>query len=280
MSVVHALVLGFVQGISEFLPISSSGHLILLPKLFGWSDQGLTFDVVVHLGSLVAVVVYFRHKLWRMVKSLVVMDKAIKVDLSLSSDRGESPHFYRRLAALLALSIIPAGLFGYFFDGWIETNLRATWVVAFDLIFWGLLLGIADLYQRSATHMHQLTSVTLRDTIIIGFAQALALFPGTSRSGITMTAGLFCKFDKKTAAEFSFLMSVPIIALAGLVKIKDLIQNGLDHVSIFPLTVGFFSAMISGFFAIWVLMKMIERWSFLPFVLYRVVLGVFLLLLF
>ncbi|MFA6427032.1 MAG: undecaprenyl-diphosphate phosphatase [Candidatus Magasanikbacteria bacterium] len=268
MSILQAIVLGIIQGLTEFLPVSSSGHLIFLPKLFGWADQGLAFDTFIHLGTLVAVVVYFRKKLLGMLKSVLLVN----------SDQGTGSS-NRKLAWLIILSIIPAGIVGILFDSWIEENLRATWIIGVNFIVWGVVLFIADRVQRTTINNQQsLEKVNWRTALFIGCAQAVALVPGTSRSGITMTAGLFSKLDKKSAAEFSFLMSVPIITLAGGMQLIDMIKNGFEAVGVEMLIAGFVASAISGLLAIWGLMKIIQKWSFLPFVVYRVIIGVLILL--
>lgn len=268
MSILHAIVLGIVQGITEFLPVSSSGHLIFFPKLFGWEDQGLSFDAIMHLGTLVAVVVYFRHKLWSIVRAVFSRDDNRATD--------------RTLGWLLILSIIPASIVGLIFGDWIEANTRAVEFIAFGFIFWGALLYLADFYgkwqvSRNKEQVVSLDRVDWKRALFIGCAQAIALFPGTSRSGITMTAGLFSKLDKKSAAEFSFLMSVPVIGLAGLVKLLDLLDGQHELLSAGPMVAGFLAAAVSGFLAIAGLMKIIQKWSFTPFVVYRIVLGVLML---
>lgn len=266
MSNVQALILGLIQGLTEFLPISSSGHLIFLPRLFGWADQGLTFDVVVHLGSLTAVLVYFRSRMVSMLKSLC----------SRSADHSAGQE--RRLFFLLLASIIPAALAGLFFRGWIEHSLRSVFVIAFSLIFWALVLGCADRWATKKSNSVSLETMSFLQASIVGFAQALALIPGTSRSGITMTAGLFLGLDKKTAADFSFLMSAPIILLAAGSKIIALVQSGWADLDALPLSIGFFAAALSGFFAIAALMKIIQKWSFAPFVVYRIIIGILILI--
>jgi undecaprenyl-diphosphatase len=263
MDIIQALVLGVIQGITEFLPISSSGHLVFVPKIFGWADQGLGFDVIVHLGSLVAVVIYFRKKIWQMFQAFFSSKEELKTD--------------RKLAWLIILSIIPAGVIGLLFNDVIETNLRSTEVIAFGLIFWGVILWLADKYSQKNLNTKKLEHTTWKQSLFIGCVQAVALIPGTSRSGITMTAGLFSKFDKKSAAEFSFLMSVPIIFLAGMKKTLELFTTGLGDLSSLVLGVGFVSAAISGFVAISGLMKIIQKYSFKPFVIYRIVVGVLIL---
>ncbi len=269
MTITQSIVLGIIQGLTEFLPVSSSGHLIFLPEFFGWVDQGLSFDVVVHLGSLFAVVFYFRKKLWQIVRSFF--------------ERGVDSKLNRRLGLLLILTIIPAGLVGFFGSEWIGNTLRSSSVVAFGLIFWGLVLLGADylnkFWMKKKENLSDLNNLNWKQITFVACSQAIALIPGTSRSGITMTAGLFAKFDKKTAAEFSFLMSVPIIVLAGFLKIFELFQTGLDTRSLTPLVFGFLAAMISGFFAISILMKIIQKWSFKPFAIYRIIVGILILIL-
>lgn len=270
MTAFQALILGIVQGLTEFLPISSSGHLIFIPKLFGWADQGLAFDTVIHLGTLVAVVIYFRHKLWQLLMSVVTPKKSVV------SDHWAAVSESRRSFWLLVLSIIPAGLAGLFLGDWLENNVRSAAVIAFGLIFWGIVLFLADIYNRKlkVESRKSMGGVNWKNTLFIACAQAIALIPGTSRSGITMTAGLFAKLDKKTAAEYSFLMSVPIISLAGGLQLLKIFTHGFEVIGVVSLAVGFVASAVSGFVAIWGLMKIIQKWSFMPFVLYRVVVGI------
>lgn len=257
MSVFQAVVLGIVQGLTEFLPVSSSGHLIFFPRLLGWADQGIAFDAVIHLGTLLAVLFYFRAD----VRGLL----------------GGG----RRITGYLLLSAVPAAVVGFFFGDMIETAFRAPRLVAWNLIGWGAVLGLADVWskkQESKKARKQLADVRLGETAAIGIAQALALLPGTSRSGITMTAGLFSGLGRKAAAQFSFLMSIPVIALAGGKTMIDLANGGVDSIGTTPLVIGFFASALSGFLAISLLMRVVERRSFLPFVLYRFAIGVIILL--
>ncbi len=280
MSIWQTAVLGVVQGLTEFLPVSSSGHLIFVPILFGWKYQGLAFDVVVHLGTLTAVIFFYRKKLWIMLRSLFFLDRGIHVDLSIGGEMGEHPKRYRRVAFLLLLSILPAGIVGFFFSDWIEQSTRSPWIVAGSLIVWGIILGIAELYQRAhVNRQHTLSSLTWRDALFIGIMQTISLIPGTSRSGITMSAGLFARLNKASAAEFSFLMSIPIIFLAGMASIKDLLGEGTLDSGIVSLVVGFLASAFSGFFALRFCLSIISRWSFMPFVWYRVMIGILLIVL-
>ncbi len=271
MTSLQAIILGIIQGIGEFLPISSSGHLIFLPKFFGWSDQGLTFDMVAHLGTLLAVIIYFREHLWTLITSIFTRDKKHQAN--------------RRLIWLIGVSTIPAGIIGFLFGDLIEQELRSPHIIGASLIVWGIVLGCADRYShRVHAKRTDLSEKTLlRDlswfqVMGMGLAQAVALIPGTSRSGITMTAGLFSGLSRKAASEFSFLMSIPIIGLAAGSKLFDVMQHGAGQgASTSLLVVGFLSAAISGFFAISVLMKIIQKWSFMPFVIYRIIVGVLIL---
>ncbi len=255
MQTIQALILGIIQGLTEFLPISSSGHLVFIPKLFGWSDQGLAFDAIIHLGTLWAVIIYFRKRLWGVV--------------TLKSSES------RKLGGLILLSIIPAALIAFFFADWLEQNVRSTLVIGIGLIFWGIVLWLADSWGKK---VQSLPDLNWQKALFIGCAQAIALLPGTSRSGITITAGLFSKLTKKAAAEFAFLMSVPIIFLAGFKKLYDLMTLGFGDLTLGILLIGFVSSALSGFIAIWGLMKIIQKWSFKPFVVYRIIIGILILL--
>lgn len=263
MDFIQILVLAVLQGLTEFLPISSSAHLILVPVIAGWQDQGLAFDVAVHLGTLAAVVFYFRHEL-----QLMTRDWA--TSLARRQTVGDS-----RLAWAVLFGTIPVGLAGLLFEGIIETHLRSTLVIAATTILFGLLLGWSDWRGRSSRDEH---SITWRDILIIGCAQALALIPGTSRSGITMTAGLMLGLTRAAAARFSFLLSIPVILLAGGLKTLELIGAGLP-VDWTALVLGAAMSGLSAYLCIHVFLKLLERIGMMPFVIYRLILGGILLLL-
>lgn len=264
MDLVHAVALAVLQGFTEFLPISSSAHLILLPRLLGWEDQGLAFDVAVHVGTLSAVVVYFR-------RELVPMARDWAASLTTRRQTADS-----RLAWAVLWGTIPVGLAGLLFKGYIETELRSALVIAATTIGFGLLLWWADVKGRGSRDEYQLS---WRDVLLVGVAQAVALIPGTSRSGITMTAGLMLGLSREGAARFSFLLSIPVIVLAGGLKGLDLLEAGAA-VDWLPMLVGAVGSAITAYVCIHFFLKLLERMGMLPFVVYRLILGGVLLVLF
>ncbi|MDA9003938.1 undecaprenyl-diphosphate phosphatase [bacterium] len=256
MELLHIIILALIQGLTEFLPISSSGHLLLPKELLGWPDQQLAFDLAVHLGTLAAVMLYF----WKDVFSI-----ARDWTGSLITQRSTE---YSRLGWFLIIGTIPAALFGLVFEDLIEHHLRAIWVVATTTIIFGVLLGLAD-RKRGATK--DLTSLTLQVVLIIGCAQALALIPGTSRSGITITAALFCGLSRTSAARFSFLLAIPIILLSGGYKTLQLLK--LDYVNWGDLGLGVLLSFISALVCIHFFLRFINTIGMMPFVIYRLLLG-------
>jgi undecaprenyl-diphosphatase len=261
MDTLQIIVLALIQGITEFLPISSSGHLILPQGLLGWPEQGLAFDVAVHVGTLVAVLSYFRQDIFNITK-----------DWSLSLvGHGQTQN--SQLAWYIALATIPAGIAGLLFDDFIEAHLRTTIVIAITTIIFGLLLGWADSSLDKRTK--DLRDMTIKIALIIGCAQALALIPGTSRSGITITAALFCGLHREASARFSFLLAIPIILLSGGYKTLELL--GAESVNWWDLFLGALLSAVSAFLCIHYFLKFINRIGMMPFVIYRLVLGAFLL---
>ena len=258
------VLLALVQGLTEFLPISSSAHLILVPILTGWQDQGLAFDVAVHVGTLAAVVVYFRRELLRMAREWLVSltGRRLTVDA--------------KLAWAVIVATIPAGLAGLLLDDLVEHILRSPLVIALATVGFGLLLWWADATGKRVRGEHQ---IGWRDVVVIGLAQALALIPGTSRSGITMTAGLAMGLTREAAARFSFLLSIPIILAAGGLETLKL-ADAPQPVAWDVLVSGAVLSGVSAFFCIHFFLKLLERVGMLPFVIYRLVLGVFLLAVF
>jgi undecaprenyl-diphosphatase len=255
---VQSTVLGAVQGLTEFLPVSSSGHLILVPVLLGWPDQGLAFDAAIHLGTLAALLVYFRADLRALLAGRNV-----------------------RLLLLLMVGTVPAGLAGLAFGQTIESRLRDPRLVAVSLIAWAVVMWLAD--RHAARNRRPIRGVDRVDWVrglTTGLAQAVALIPGTSRSGITITAGLLAGMDRVTAARFAFLLSIPVTAAAGAAQALSLLRRGLDPVLVGPLAVGVIASFLAGLAAVWFLVGFLGRGSLLPFVIYRIALGVLILALF
>ncbi|MFB6260438.1 MAG: undecaprenyl-diphosphate phosphatase, partial [Thiohalorhabdaceae bacterium] len=257
-------VLALLQGITEWLPISSSAHLILFPRLAGWPDQGLGFDVAVHAGSLAAVLIYFRGEIVAMARDWA---RSV-VTRRLTGEAG--------LAWAVLLGTIPVGLAGLAFKDVVETTLRDPHVLAWALIGFGLLLWAADRWGRRQRSEHQLTS---RDVAVIGCAQALALIPGTSRSGITMTAGLAVGWTREASARFSFLLAIPVIVLAGGLDVVD-IARGEARQPLDVLVIGFAASAVSAYLCIRAFLAWIARIGMTPFVIYRIGLGLLLLAVF
>jgi undecaprenyl-diphosphatase len=258
MTYAHALVLGLVQGLTEFLPVSSSGHLILVPHVFGWADQGLAVDAALHLGTLAALMAYFRGELGALLTGALS----------------------RRLVLILAVASVPAGLAGLIFGKAIAANLRAPLLIAITTAFWGGVMWAAD--RRAAAPVaggrDPLEGVGWGRGVAIGLAQAVALVPGTSRSGITITTGLLAGLDRATAARFSFLLGLPVTAAASLLKTAQLLQAGVPADQGGPLVVAILTSFVSGWFAVWFLVRYLKERSLLPFVLYRFALSVTILL--
>jgi undecaprenyl-diphosphatase len=259
-TVVQALIMGIVQGLTEFLPVSSSGHLIIIPFLAGWDDafiRSLAFSVMLHMGTLVALLVYFRAEWIRLVPAAL----ATMRDRSFQGDED------RRLAWLLLASTVPAAIAGVVLNDLIETSFRQVELVAVTLIVGGILLALAD---RFGAKSRSIEDVTFPIAIGIGVAQAFALVPGISRSGISISAARMVGMDRESAARFAFLMATPVTAGAGLFEVRKLIagQGGVD-VSIVPLVVGLVAAAVSGMAAIHFMLGFLRRQSLDVFVLYR-----------
>lgn len=263
MDILQIVILALVQGLTEFLPISSSAHLILVPVLTDWPDQGLAFDVAVHAGTLTAVVLYFRKELARM-----FVEWFASFGGRLTADA--------RLAWAVLIGTIPVGLAGLLFKDLIETQLRSPMVIAVATIVFGLLLWYAD---RTGKRSKSEYGLLLCDVLVIGLAQALALIPGTSRSGITITAGLMLGLKREAAARFSFLLSIPVIFLAGSLETVEYLSEATIH-DAQPLLIGALISAVSAYACIHYFLKLLERIGMLPFVAYRLVLGAVLVVLF
>ncbi len=257
MSWIQVVVLAIVQGITEFLPVSSSGHLVLVPSVFGWGDQGLVFDVAVHFGSLLAVCAYFRTDIAELIRG----------GLDVVTAKIDSPR--STLALGIALGTIPAAVAGLTLAGWIEEHLRSPAVIVVTLSAYGILMVIAD---RLGSREKAVTDITVRDAFLIGCAQALALVPGTSRSGITITAGRFLGIARLDAARFSFLLSVPVILLASLYEAGKLALDD-ESVNGSELVPGIAVSAIVAYLTIGFFMRVVGRIGLLPFALYRLALA-------
>ena len=256
-------ILAALQGATEFLPISSSGHLILPSLLFAWNDQGLTFDVAVHVGTLFAVLIYFKDDLQRLVLALTM--SVYRREQSQDS----------KLAWMLLAATIPAGLSGLLFASQVEQYGRSLLLIGITSIGFGLLLLVSD---RIGNKQRILADMNWKTALLIGFAQILALIPGTSRSGVTMTAALFCNLDRAAAARFSFLLAIPIIAASGLLRGIQLLRDGTESVEWLVLLYAIFISAVVAYLCIHYFLQLIERFGFLPFVIYRVLLGIALIL--
>lgn len=251
--------LAFLQGFTEFLPISSSGHILLPKELLGWPDQGLVFDVAVHVGSLIAVVSYFRRDI------VALISAWLRSCVTRTTDT-ES-----RLAWYLLIATIPTGVVGFLTEDLVEEYSRSLLIIAFTSIFFAILMYFAD---RSDGVRRPLEKMNLKACLVIGFAQMLALIPGTSRSGITMTAGLFCGLDRRAAAKFSFLLAIPIITAGGLFKGLELWETGTATSSEWGVL--FYAIVVSAvvsFTCIHYFLRLIERIGLMPFIIYRIVMG-------
>jgi undecaprenyl-diphosphatase len=258
----QAAVLGLVQGLGEFLPISSSAHLVLVPWLFRWPDQGLSFDIALHLGTLTAVIVYY----WR---DIIMLIKAFVASLFPSSRNWQDNN--QRLAWLILLATIPGAIFGKVFEQDVETIFRSPLLIAGTLSVMGLILFVADYYGKK---QQSLADMRWWQSLAVGLSQALALIPGVSRSGATITTGLSLGFTRADAARFSFLMSIPIIAGAGLLKAPELLYT----TNWAPVIVGFVVAALTGFAAIVFMLRYISHRSLALFTWYRLVLAALIVL--
>ncbi len=262
----QAIILGIIQGLTEFLPISSTAHLILAPWIFGWDDPGLAFDVVLHLGTLSGIIAFFWRDFHSMMQGMFY------------ARRGKETHAVMegRVGGYIIIGTIPAGLAGLFFKDDIETVLRSPRIIAMTLIVFGVILWWAEAAGKKKRRMNHLN---VMDAIIIGCAQAIALIPGVSRSGITITAGLFRNLERTTAARFTFLLSTPIILAGGLLSAMDVYKVGLPQDLFWPFVAGFAASAVSGFLAIKYLLLFLGKQKVNIFVYYRIIVGILILLL-
>jgi len=268
MSILHAIVLGIVQGLTEFLPVSSSGHLVIVPWLFGWNDfetaaTARAFDTALHLGTLVAVLIYLR-------KDLIVY---ISHGSQLIFNRKQPATQAGRRAWLLVLSAVPAGIVGAAFEDKITEKLGSPALISVSLIIFGVVLIWADRQATAKNYSQAVDTFTMRNALVIGAAQVLALNPGTSRSGITITAARLSGYSRDAAARLSFLMSVPIISGAVVFKLTKLVRDGIPDGLLIPMIVGIFVAGISGWLAMWSMIRLVRTKTFAPYVVYRCLIG-------
>jgi len=262
MDIIQAISLALLQGLTEFLPVSSSAHLILLPVLAGWGDQGLAFDVAVHVGTLTAVVAFYRKD----VAQIIVAWSRSVIGKGMTEDA--------KLAWYVVLGTIPVGLVGIALPEVVETVLRSPLVIAGSTIVFAFLLWFAEKQAKE-----ERTTITLLDAVIIGLFQAIALIPGTSRSGITITAGLMTGLRREHAARFSFLLSIPVIALAGMVKGLELYKSAIP-VQWDMISIGVCLSAVMAYLSIGWFLKLLDKIGMMPFVFYRLILGIFLFAIF
>jgi undecaprenyl-diphosphatase len=261
LDLLQAIVLGIVQGLTEFLPISSSGHLRIVPAFAGWEDPGAAFTAVIQLGTMAAVVLYFREDLVRIARAW----------LASLRDRGRRSELDARLGWYLILGTVPIVVFGVAFSHQIENGARDLYLIGTTLILLGIVLLVAEKVSRRE---RDLTTITRRDAVVVGFAQALALVPGVSRSGATITAGLFLGMDRVSAARFSFLLSIPAVVLSGIYELRDVVSGTAEGAAgLGPTAVATIFAFISGYLSIAFLLKFLTTHTTGVFVAYRVLLG-------
>ena len=261
MNLLQSIILGIVQGLTEFLPISSSGHLLIVPSLLGWDDPGAAFTAVIQLGTEAAVLIYFRHDLWNITKTwlLSLRDPSLRGELN------------ARMGWYLIVATVPIALIGFALQDQIETAARNLWLVGSMLIIFGLILGRAD---RVGTHSREVGDLSFRDGAIIGLAQTLALIPGVSRSGSTISAGLFLGLDREAAARFSFLLAIPAVVLSGLYELMKLVTGkeavGVPMVNVVVATL---ISFVVGYAVIAWFLRYLNTHSMALFVWYRLIVG-------
>ncbi len=266
MNIFHTIFLGFLQGATEFLPISSSGHLVLVETFLGLEEVGLAFDVALHLGTLAALFIYFRADFLLMAKSLLLV-----------RDRSKEAVFYRKIFFFICLATMPAVVAGVFLGDAAETTFRQPWLVTVTLTVGGLLLLLAE---KMGKRNREFNTISIRDGMLIGVAQAIAIIPGVSRSGITMTAGLLLGIDRSAAARFSFLLSAPVILGAGIYHMPTILSQGLQSGQSMLYITGFLSSAVSGYLFISFLLRFVQKRSLAFFAYYRFVLAALVLLIF
>jgi undecaprenyl-diphosphatase len=262
MSTFEAIVLGLVQGLTEFLPISSSGHLRIVPALLGWPDPGAGFTAVIQLGTMAAVLIYFRADLWRIA---IAWLRELRVPIPRASQDA-------RLGWFIVLGTIPISIFGLIFSNQIESGARSLYLIGSALVLFSFVMILAE---RVGAQRRDLTEMNGRDGLFVGMAQALALIPGVSRSGATISAGLFRNFDRVAAARYSFLLSVPAVVLSGLFELRKVGENGSPSAG--ATAIATVVAFLTGYAAIAWLLRYLSTHTLGIFVVYRIALGVLVL---
>ena len=261
MDLFQSIILGIIQGLTEFLPISSSGHLLFIPAILGWGDPGAAFTAVIQLGTEAAVLIYFRHDLWNIARDWLISLRRPEI-------RGE---LNPRMGWYLIIATIPISILGLAFQDQIETAARNLWLVGSMLIIFGLVLGRAD---AIGSHRREVGELSFRDGVIIGLAQSLALIPGVSRSGATISAGLFLGLTREAAARFAFLLAIPAVVLSGFYELYKLL-NGKEHVAepMLNVAVATVIAFVVGYAVIAWFLKYLTSHSMAAFVWYRLIVG-------
>jgi undecaprenyl-diphosphatase len=270
MEVFQAIILGIVQGITEFLPISSSGHLIIIPSAFGWEEftNNLTFDVALHVGTALAVVIFFWGDWIRILKSFLKNAPSPKRILA---------DYDSKFLIMIAVGSIPAAIVGLLFEDVIEEKIREPQIVIATLFLFALILWLAE---KVGSKKREITSLSFKDAVFVGIAQAISLIPGVSRSGVTISAGLFSGMSRESAARFSFLLSTPAIVGAGILRIKDLFEGGTVDLSLLTIVVGVVTSALVGWLAIKYLLKYVLTHDYNIFVWYRIAIALVALLIF
>ena len=263
MSILQTIWLAIVQGLTEFLPVSSSGHLILFAEFTSFEDQGLAVDIALHIGSLLAVVIYFYKDILAMVKG--IFSKYLLPDFSIKGNK---------LAYMIVIASIPALIIGFILRNFGMESLRSARIIGWTILIYGLILYFADKYGKNDKTTE---NISLKEAILIGIAQCLALIPGTSRSGITITMARFLGINRSEAAKFSMILSIPTILAAGMLETYRLWKSS-SIVEVYNTFGSIFYSFIASIFVIYFMMKWVRKFSFLPFVIYRVVLGIVLIL--
>ena len=258
MDLMQAIILAIIQGMTEFLPVSSSAHLILLPKIIGWNDQGLLFDIALHFGTLLAVLIYFRDDLGQMIEDLL---------------RNRGDNIMQSDVMILIIATIPVVIVGGLFNDWIENNLRSSNVIATTSIIFGLILLASDKFGSNNNNL------TLRIGLLIGLAQVLALIPGVSRSGITITMGLFMGLGRVKSAKFSFLLAIPVILGASVLQIYESYLIAFSSINYVLLLTGLSFSFLFAYFTIHWFLAFVTKVGMFPFVIYRIALGLFIFVL-